>query len=56
MPQKTRSSNDQRSDVHNPTSREHKSAQDNRSRQLNPEDVRYHQSRNQPAPEPEKKP
>lgn len=31
-----RSPNDQRSDVKNPNNPEHKAAQDNRSRQLNP--------------------
>ncbi|WP_297442558.1 hypothetical protein [Nitrosopumilus sp.] len=34
---KNRSSNDQRSDSKNPTSAEYKAANDNRSRQLNPE-------------------
>jgi len=41
-----RSSNDQKSDVHNPTSKEHKDAKDHRSQQLNPEDELYTKSRN----------
>lgn len=32
-----RSRNDQRADVHNPGSREHKAAADNRANQLNPQ-------------------
>jgi len=35
MAKNNRSSNDQRSDVHNPTSGEHKAAADNRSNQMN---------------------
>jgi hypothetical protein len=37
----TRSPNDQRSDVFNPTSAENKAARDNRSRQMNPIDARH---------------
>jgi hypothetical protein len=37
--------NDQRSDVLNPTSLEHKLALDNRANQLNPDSVAYHKSR-----------
>ncbi|MDP3012925.1 MAG: hypothetical protein Q8M92_01695 [Candidatus Subteraquimicrobiales bacterium] len=40
-----RSSNDQRSDVHNPTSSEHKEATDNRSNQINPNNPAHHSSR-----------
>jgi hypothetical protein len=40
-----RSSNDQRSDAHNSTSKEHKDAQDNRSRQLDSNQPEYEQSR-----------
>ena len=36
MAKSNRNSNDQRSDVHNPTSLEHKAAADNRSNQMNP--------------------
>ncbi len=35
---KPREPNDQRSDVKNPNNPDHKEAQDNRSRQLNPKD------------------
>lgn len=45
MPEKERTSNDQRSDVHNPTSSEHKAANDNRSTQMNPNSPAYHSSR-----------
>lgn len=40
-----RSSNNQRSDAHNSNSKEHKDAQDNRSRQLDSNQPEYHQSR-----------
>ena len=40
-----RSSNDQRSDVHNPNSREHNAAADNRSNQMNPNNPAYRSSR-----------
>ena len=36
MAKNNRSSNDQRSDVHNPNSGEHKTSADNRSNQMNP--------------------
>ena len=36
MAKSNRTSNDQRSDVQNPTSSEHKAASDNRSNQMNP--------------------
>ena len=36
MTKSNRSSNDQRSDVHNSNSGEHKAAADNRSNQMNP--------------------
>lgn len=36
MAKNNRSSNDQRADVHNPNSGEHKAASDNRSNQMNP--------------------
>jgi len=36
MAKSNRTSNDQRSDVHNPISSEHKAASDNRSNQMNP--------------------
>ena len=36
MAKSNRSSNNQRSDVHNPNSGEHKAATDNRSNQMNP--------------------
>jgi len=42
---KTRSANDQRSDVHNPTSSDYKAAADNRSNQMNPKHPAYHRSR-----------
>jgi hypothetical protein len=37
--------NDQRSDVFNPTSSEHKATMDNRSNQMNPDNPAYHRSR-----------
>ena len=40
-----RTSNDQRSDAHNPNSGEHKAASDNRSNQMNPNNPAYHSSR-----------
>jgi hypothetical protein len=40
-----RSPNDQRSDVFNPTSSEHRAAADNRANQLNPQHPAYHRSR-----------
>jgi hypothetical protein len=40
-----RSSNDQKSYAHNPTSKEYKDRVDHRSRQLNPEDEKYRESR-----------
>jgi hypothetical protein len=40
-----RSSNDQKSDAHNPTSKEYKDRVNHRSRQLNPTDKKYHESR-----------
>ena len=40
-----RSSNDQRADVHNPNSNEHKAATDNRANQMNPNNPRYQGSR-----------
>ncbi len=45
MAKNNRSSNDQRSDVHNPNSSEHKSASDNRSNQMNPNNPSYRSSR-----------
>jgi len=45
MTKSNRSSNDQRSDVHNPTSSEHKAASDNRSNQMNSNNPSYHSSR-----------
>jgi len=38
-------SNDQRSNVHNPTSSDHKSAGDNRSNQMNSNNSAYRKSR-----------
>lgn len=46
-------SNDQRSNVHNPNSAEYQSVQNNRSRQLNPLDKRYGESRGTPMPSPQ---
>ena len=43
--EKKRSRNDQRSDIHNPTSAEHKSAMNNRANQLNPNNPAYKKSR-----------
>jgi hypothetical protein len=45
MAKSNRSSNDQRSDVHNPTSSEHKSTSDNRSNQMNPNNPSHHNSK-----------
>jgi hypothetical protein len=42
---KERSSNDQKSDVNNPTSEEHKASNDNRSNQMNPNNPEHHSSR-----------
>lgn len=41
MAKNNRSSNEQRSDVNNPTSGEHKAATDNRSNQMNPNNPAY---------------
>ena len=41
----TRTSNDQKSDANNPTSREFKDNQDNRRDQLNPDHEAYEKSR-----------
>lgn len=43
--EKGRSSNDQRSDVNNPTSEECKADADNRSNQMNPNNPSYRSSR-----------
>lgn len=41
MTEKQRTPNDQRSDVHNSTSSEHKATMDNRSNQMNPNNPAY---------------
>lgn len=45
MAKSNRSSNEQRSDVHNSTSSEHKASADNRSNQMNPQHPSYSKSR-----------
>jgi len=42
---KERCRNDQRSDVNNPNSGEHKAANDNRSNQMNPNNPAHHGSK-----------
>ncbi|AFI06702.1 hypothetical protein [Helicobacter cetorum] len=42
----SRTPNDQRSDAHNPNSKEHKSNHDNRSNQLNPNHPEYKGNKN----------
>lgn len=45
MSKKSRSRNNQRSDAKNPNNPAYKDSEDNRSRQLNPEDEEYEKSR-----------
>lgn len=45
MPEEERTSNDQKSDVNNPTNAEYKEAADNRSNQMNPNNSAYRSSR-----------
>jgi len=45
MSKKGKSRNDQRSDSKNPNNPAYKDSEDNRSRQLNPEDEEYEKSR-----------
>ena len=45
MTKKQRSSNDQRSDVHNPQSPEYKASADNKTNQMNPNHPSYSKSR-----------
>lgn len=54
MGKKGSGSGNQRANAHNPNNAAYSAAQNNRSRQLNPTDGRYRQSRELPLPGPKK--